>query len=92
MSRKDFRRFADFKENKCVNYNNIYKELASLSRWFLYVASCLNKYLFKSLREEYDYLITDEAVKETIEVNEYQFTKDGKLATRLLQLTEETED
>ena len=31
------------------------------------------------LRDEYEYLTSDEAVKEMIEVNEYEFTEDGKL-------------
>ena len=31
------------------------------------------------LREEYEYLTSDEAVKETIEANEYEFTEGGKL-------------
>lgn len=31
------------------------------------------------LRKEYDYLTSAEAIKETIECNEYEFTKDGKL-------------
>ena len=31
------------------------------------------------LRDEYEYLTSDEAVKETIEANEYEFTEAGKL-------------
>ena len=31
------------------------------------------------LRDEYKYLTSDEAVKETIEANEYEFTEEGKL-------------
>mgnify|MGYP000134307705 FL=1 len=31
------------------------------------------------LRDEYEYLTSDEAVKEAIEANEYEFTEDGKL-------------
>ena len=31
------------------------------------------------LRDEYEYLTSDEAVKEMIEANEYEFTEDGKL-------------
>jgi len=32
------------------------------------------------LREEYDYLTSDEAVIESIEINNYEFTEDGTLA------------
>ena len=31
------------------------------------------------LRDEYEYLTSDDAVKETIEANEYEFTEGGKL-------------
>lgn len=33
----------------------------------------------KGLRDTYEWNLTDEAVKETIECNEYEFTEDGKL-------------
>jgi len=33
---------------------------------------------WRILEKEYDYLISDEAVKETIEINEYDFYEDGK--------------
>ncbi len=31
------------------------------------------------LRKEYEYLISDEAIKETIEANEYEFTEEGEI-------------
>lgn len=31
------------------------------------------------LNKEYEYLTSDEVIKETIEANEYEFTEDGKL-------------
>lgn len=34
---------------------------------------------FKSLREQYNYLLSDEAVKETIEANEYDFLESGEI-------------
>jgi hypothetical protein len=33
----------------------------------------------KMLREEYEYQISEEAIKETIEANDYEFTKDGSI-------------
>lgn len=33
----------------------------------------------KTLRSEYEYLTSEEAIIETIEANEYEFTEDGKL-------------
>ena len=38
----------------------------------------LAKQLYNDLEKEYDYLTTEEAIKETIEVNEYEFTREGK--------------
>lgn len=35
------------------------------------------KWIYKSLEAEYDYLTTDEAVRESILANEYEFTEDG---------------
>lgn len=38
----------------------------------------LMRWVYNSLREEYEYLNSDESVDETIRVNEYEFTEDGK--------------
>jgi hypothetical protein len=35
-----------------------------------------SNYIYKSLWDEYDYLTSDEAIKETIEANEYEFYAD----------------
>ena len=35
--------------------------------------------ILKWLRDEYEYLTSEEAIIETIEANEYEFTKEGKL-------------
>jgi hypothetical protein len=40
----------------------------------------LNEEMWKMLREEYEYLTSDEAVIESIEINKYEFTEDGTLA------------
>lgn len=39
----------------------------------------LNRKIYKDLSEEYDYLESDEAVMETLEANEYEFTEDGRI-------------
>ena len=39
----------------------------------------LNDYL-SLLSNEYEYLISDEAIKETITANEYEFYENGKLS------------
>lgn len=38
-----------------------------------------SKQLYKELEENYNYLTTDEAIKETYEANDYEFRKDGNL-------------
>ena len=40
----------------------------------------INQEMLKMLREEYEYLTSDEAVIESIEINNYEFTEDGTLA------------
>jgi hypothetical protein len=37
----------------------------------------INQEMLKMLRDEYEYLISDEAVIESIEMNNYEFTEDG---------------
>ena len=37
------------------------------------------KAMYRILEKEYDYLTSDEAVEETLSVNEYKFDKDGKI-------------
>lgn len=39
-----------------------------------------SKNLYRDLEKEYDYLTSDEVVKDSIEANDYLFTEDGKLA------------
>jgi len=38
----------------------------------------LMQWLYKTLNAEYDYLQSDEAIKETIEANEYEYLENGK--------------
>jgi hypothetical protein len=42
-------------------------------------AQKLSDEIYKELSDEYDYRTTDEAVKETLIENEYQFTLEGKI-------------
>jgi len=37
------------------------------------------KEFLKELKKEYNYLISDEAVKEKLEINEYEFLEDGRI-------------
>ena len=53
-------------EDVCVNLENDYRE--ELAQCYL-----------DNLQQQYDYLTSGEAIKETFEANEYQFTIDGKI-------------
>lgn len=37
------------------------------------------RWIYRQLEKEYEYLTSEEAIKETIEANEYEFTENGKL-------------
>lgn len=62
------------------------EELRKLDKWAKKCLETLNRHLYKSLQEEYEYQTSDETLRETFEANEYLFTADGKKANRLLGL------
>lgn len=70
------------------DYININSELDKLETWLEETAETLNHYLYESLRDEYEYQTSEKAIIETIEANEYSFTADGKIATRIKNLAE----
>lgn len=37
------------------------------------------RWIYRQLKQEFDYLTSDEAIEETIKANEYEFTKDGSI-------------
>lgn len=69
-------------------YDHIEAELKNMENWLQQVADKLNRYLYKALQDDYEYHTSEKAVIEAIEANEYYFTADGKLATRLEKLTQ----
>src|SRR5690554_6844785 len=72
------------------NYIRIEEELKKLDKWAKKTLERLNECFYKSLENTYEYLVSDDAVKEAIIVNEYLFTADGRTADRLLNLNIET--
>jgi hypothetical protein len=38
------------------------------------------RWIYRTLEKEYDYMTSEEAIKETIIANDYEFTKDGSRA------------
>lgn len=79
----------DYSRNQCVNYERIDAQLSRLEELAEEVCRELNHFLFTTLQSEYEYLTSDEAVKESIECNDYSFTKDGKPAFCIERLAEQ---
>ncbi|WDF77143.1 hypothetical protein PQ469_24975 [Mucilaginibacter sp. KACC 22773] len=71
-------------------HDNIFEELDKLEEWLRSVAEILNRYLYKSLENQYDFLTSDTAIKESILMNEYLFTADGRSANHLVALNKRT--
>jgi len=69
-------------------YPNIEKEIGKLEEWASFVLEQMNRYLYYSLQTSYEYLISEQAIAETIESNNYQFTSDGTYADWLMKLEE----
>lgn len=67
-------------------HDNIFEELDKLEDWLRSVAEILNRHLYKSLENQYEFLTSDTAVKESILNNEYLFTADGRSANHLVEL------
>ncbi|WEA00697.1 hypothetical protein [Mucilaginibacter sp. SJ] len=65
---------------------NIFDELQKLEDWLRSVAEVLNRHLFDSLENRYDYLCSDAAVEESMLNNGFLFTADGKSAGYLDKL------
>ena len=71
-------------------HENIFEELDKLEEWLRSVAEILNRHLYKSLENQYDFLTSDTAIKESILTNEYLFTADGRSANHLVELNKRT--
>jgi hypothetical protein len=68
-------------------YPQIEKQLDLLEKGLQQIADKLNRFLYKSLQNEYEYQTAEQAVTEAIAANDYWFTADGKKATRLENLS-----
>jgi hypothetical protein len=71
-------------------HDNIFEELDKLEEWLRSVAEILNPHLYKTLENQYDFLTSDTAIKESILTNEYLFTADGRSANHLVELNKRT--
>lgn len=67
-------------------HDNVFEELDKLEEWLRKIAVTLNRHLYASLEKQYEFLISDTAIKESILSNDYLFTADGRSANYLEQL------
>lgn len=70
------------------SFPNIENELSKLDDWITQGLECLNKHLYETLQNEYEYQVSYEAIKETFISNDNVFTVDGRKADHLLELVE----
>jgi hypothetical protein len=69
-------RYVDFDS---IGYKNIDETLQSLCEKIELIRLKQSKEIYRSLDKQNDYLQSDEAVKETILANDYEFTENGKI-------------
>ena len=70
--------FGDYINKEYENYESGDLEELMIDLEIDFLSSLLRDY-FNSLQKEYVYLNTEEAIIETIESNNYDFTDDGKI-------------
>jgi len=75
--------FVPFKENDLPNINH---ELNKFDKWLRNTLKKLNNFLYRSLEKQYEFITSDENLKESFLDNEWLFTEDGKMADWLLDL------
>ena len=63
-------------ESETENFEEMETEIYEHINNFL---ESIDNELLKALREQYEYLTSDEAIKETIEANEYEFNENGDI-------------
>jgi hypothetical protein len=76
--------------NESKDHNNIFDALENAEAWLRDIATKLNRYLYQSLQNQFEYLTSDEAIAEIVKANEYLFTADGRSANYLDKLSQFT--
>ena len=72
--------------NENRSHDLVFDELDKVEEWLRTIAETLNRYLFKTLEYQYEFLTSDTTVKESLLMNEYLFTADGRAARHLEEL------
>ena len=70
-----------YSDSYCIDeYPRIDAQCTAIAGWLEEILTDVNHWFFVSLEREYDYLMSDECVDETILANEYEFDADGGIA------------
>lgn len=64
--------------DECFDRRNEARDLGDDGRDVEELMKDLARYLYRQLRDQSDYLYSDEAVDEAIEANDYKFDEDGR--------------
>ncbi len=69
--------YRNFDRNR---FKRIHRIVENLTEWLEEKRKELCRKIYRELETEYEYLTSDEAIRETIKANDYEFYEDGKLA------------
>ena len=67
-------------EYKSAEYNRLAQACQQRSDEVTEALQDFNRWIYKCLETEYEYLVSDESVEESIRMNGYEFTEDGLIA------------
>ena len=65
--------------NFYTNHDRINREVEKIAEYLEDLRKDLSDELYDMLQDDYDYQISDEAIMETLEANNYEFTGDGNI-------------
>ena len=68
----------DYSYNLCLNYDNIETALEDLEGSVNGICQELNRFLYGSLKRDYEWRVSDETVRETLLEGERRFLEDGR--------------
>ena len=71
--------YINFYDRSFHSHDRIDKEIQKIAEYLEDLRKDLSDELYDMLQKDYDYQISDEAVMETLEANNYEFTGDGNI-------------
>ena len=67
-------------EYKSTEYNQLAQACQQRADGVLEALRDFNRWIYKQLETEYEYLISEKQIEESIRANEYEFTEDGSIS------------